>query len=300
MASNVETILEGRNGRIVKIGFDYPFVMIGERINPTNRKVLSKQLEAGDMTLVRRDARLQVEAGAQVLDVNVGFAGADEPVVMPMAVRAIMEEVNAPLCIDSPSAKAVEAGLKAFKEMGGKKALINSATGEVERMAKYLPLAAEYGAAVIGLAHDERGINYDVNARVEAAAKLIERAKAEYGIPKEDILIDPLTLTAGANTIAAWVALEVQRRVWTELGVNSTTGASNVAFGLPDRPTINTAYLPLMISRGLTSAITNPLEEHLRKIILASDVLMGHDRNAMSWIRSFREGQKAKAAEAAR
>jgi 5-methyltetrahydrofolate--homocysteine methyltransferase len=157
-------------------------------------------------------------------------------------------------------------------------------------------LAAEYGAAVIGLAHDERGINYDVNARVDAAAKLIERAKAEYGIPKEDILIDPLTLTAGANTIAAWVALEVQRRVRIELGVNSTTGASNVAFGLPDRPIINTAYLPLMISRGLTSAITNPLEEHLRKIILASNVLMGRDLNAKNWIMAFREEQKAAAA----
>lgn len=299
MTSNVETLLEGQNGRIVKIGFDHPFVMIGERINPTNRKVLSKQLEAGDMTLVRRDARLQVEAGAQVLDVNVGFAGADEPMVMPMAVRAIMEAVDVPLSIDSPSAKAVAAGLKAFKEMGGKKALINSATGEVERMEKYLPLAAEYGAAVIGLAHDERGINFDVSARVEAAARLIERAKAEYGIPKEDILIDPLTLTAGANTIAAWVALEVQQRVWTELGVNTTTGASNVAFGLPDRPTINTAYLPLMISRGLTSAITNPLEEHLRKIILASNVLMGRDPNAKNWIIAFREAQKAQAAAAA-
>lgn len=299
MARNVETILEGRDGRRVAIGFDHPFVIVGERINPTNRKVLSAQLEAGDMTLVRRDARRQVEAGARVLDVNVGFAGADEPKVMPLAVRAIMEEVDAPLSIDSPSAKAVEAGLKAFREMGGKKALINSATGEVERMAKYLPLAAEYGAAIIALAHDERGINYDINARVEAAAKVIEHAKSEYGIPKEDIVVDPLTLTAGANTVAAWVALEVQRRVWCELGVNTTTGASNVAFGLPDRPTINTAYLPLMISRGLTSAITNPLEEHVRKIILASDVLMGRDPNAKNWIVAFREEQKAKTAAAA-
>ncbi|HZQ06329.1 MAG TPA: dihydropteroate synthase [Anaerolineae bacterium] len=296
MANHIETILEGRDGHRVSIGFDHPFVMIGERINPTNRKVLTKQLEAGDMTLVRRDAHLQVDAGAQVLDVNVGFAGADEPAVMPIAVRAIMEEVDVPLCIDSPSAKAVEEGLKAFREMGGKKALINSATGERERMEKYLPLAAKYGAAIIGLAHDERGINYDIDARIESAAKIIDYAKTEYGIDKADILVDPLTLTAGANTIAAWTALEVQRRLWEELGVNTTTGASNVAFGLPDRLTINTAYLPLMISRGLTTAITNPLEEHLRKIILASDVLMGRDRNAMRWIRAFREEQKAKAA----
>lgn len=296
MTSNIETVLEGRDGRRVVIGFDHPFVMIGERINPTNRKVLTQQLEAGDMTLVRRDARRQVEAGAQVLDVNVGFAGADEPAVMPLAVRAIMEEVDVPLSIDSPNPEAVAAGLKAFKEMGGKKALINSTTGEDERMEKYLPLAAEYDAAIVGLAHDERGINYDIDARVEAAAKIIERAALKYRIPKEDILIDPLTLTAGANPKAAWVALEVQRRVWTELGVNTTTGASNVAFGLPDRPIINTAYLPLMISRGLTSAITNPLEERIRKIILASDVLMGRDPNAKNWIHIYRQEKKKKAA----
>ncbi|MCZ7574780.1 MAG: dihydropteroate synthase [Ardenticatenaceae bacterium] len=298
MANQIETILEGRDGRRVVIGFGHRFVMIGERINPTNRKVLTKQLEAGDMTLVRRDARAQVEAGAQVLDVNVGFAGADEPAVMPLAVRAIMEEVDVPLCIDSPSAKAVEAGLVAFKEMGGKKALINSTTGELERMERYLPLAANYGAAIIGLAHDERGINYDIDVRVESAAKIIEHARKEYGIGKEDILIDPLTLTAGANTLAAWTALEVQHRVWTELGVNTTTGASNVAFGLPDRTTINVAYLPLMISRGLTSAITNPLEKHIHKIILAADVLMGRDPNALGWIKAFRAEQKAEAAAA--
>lgn len=293
MTPNIETVLEGRDGRRVVIGFDHPFVMIGERINPTNRKVLTQQLEAGDMTLVRRDARRQVEAGSQVLDVNVGFAGADEPVVMSLAVRAIMEEVDVPLSIDSPNPQAVAAGLKAFEEMGGKKALINSTTGEDERMEKYLPLAAEYSAAIVGLAHDERGINYDIDARVEAAAKIIERAALKYGIPKEDILIDPLTLAAGANPKAAWVALEVQRRVWTELDVNTTTGASNVAFGLPDRLTINTAYLPLMIGRGLTSAITNPLEDYIRKIILASNVLMGRDPNAKNWINAYRQQRQS-------
>lgn len=292
MTNVTETVLEGRNGRRVTIGFDHPFVIIGERINPTNRNLLTKQLQEGDMTLVRRDARSQVEAGARVLDVNVGFAGADEPIVMPQAVRAIMDEVDVPLSIDSPSAEAVEAGLKAFKEMGGVKALINSTTGENERMEKYLPLAAEYGAAIIGLAHDERGINYNIDHRVEAAAKIIERAGKEYNIPKEDIIIDCLTLTVGANSKAAWVALEVQRRVWTELGVNTTTGASNVAFGLPDRETINTAYLPLLISRGLTTAITNPLEDEIRKIIMASDLLMGHDENAMNWINTYREERK--------
>lgn len=292
MTTYIETVLEGRDGRRVVIGFERPFVMIGERINPTNRSTLTRQLKEGDMTLVRRDARQQVEAGAQVLDVNVGFAGADEPKVMPQAVRAIMKEVDVPLSIDSPSAEAVEAGLKAFKEMGGKKALINSTTGEDERMEKYLPLAVEYGAAIIGLAHDERGINYNVGDRVEAAGKIIDRATNEYGLPKADIIIDCLTLTVGADPRAGWVALEVQRRVWEELGVNSTTGASNVAFGLPDRETLNTAYLPLLISRGLTTAITNPLEESIHKIVLASDVLMGRDPNAMKWIKLYRAEQK--------
>lgn len=292
MTSYPQTILEGRAGRRIVIGFNRPFAMIGERINPTNRKVLSQQLKDGDMTLVRRDAQRQVEAGALVIDVNVGFMGANEPALMPVAVRAVMEVVDVPVSIDSPSAAAIEAGLKAFQEMGGKKALINSVTGEAERMEKYFPLAAKYGAALIGLAHDERGINYNIDQRVEAAAKIIEGA-AQHGIAKEDILIDPLTLTSGASTLAGWTALEVLRRVWTELGANTTTGASNVAFGLPDRPGINTAYLPLMISRGLTSAITNPLEEHIRKVILASDVLMGRDTNAKAWIRVFREAQKA-------
>ena len=294
MSDHVETILEGRDGRIVRIGVEHPFVIIGERINPTNRRVLTEQLEAGDMTQVRRDARRQVEVGAPVLDVNIGFAGADEPTVMPVAVRAIMEEVDVPLCFDSPDYKAVEAGLKAFTEMGGKKALINSTTGEVERLEEYLPLAAKYGAAIIGLAHDERGINYNIDERLEVAAKIIEYAKKEYGIAKEDIIIDSLTLSVGADSKAAWVALEVQRRLSTELGVNTTSGASNVSFGLPDRETINTAYLPLMISRGLTTAITNPLEKHIRKIMLASDLLMGRDKNGLNWINAFRAEQAQK------
>ncbi|MCH8877730.1 MAG: dihydropteroate synthase [Chloroflexi bacterium] len=289
-----ETILEGGDGRRAVIGFGHPFAMIGERINPTNRKVLTEELKAGETTMVRRDARRQAEAGAHVIDVNVGFMGANEPEVMPMAVRAVMEEVDLPLSIDTPNPKAIEAGLKAFKEMGGKKAVINSVTGEKERMENYFPLAAKYGVALIGLAHDERGINYEIGERVEAAAKIIDRA-AVYGIPKEDILIDPLTLTSGASTISGWVALEVLRRVWTELRVNTTTGASNVAFGLPDRLAINIAYLPLMISRGLTSAITNPLEEHIRKVVLASNVLMGRDPNAKSWIQAYRAEQKKEA-----
>ncbi len=296
MTAPIETILEGRDGRVVKIGFVHPFVMIGERINPTNRKLLSKQLESGDTTLLRRDTHLQVEAGCQVLDVNVGFAGANEAKVMPWVVRAIMEEVDVPLCIDSPSPVAIEAGLRTFKEMGGKKALVNSTTAETERMKECLPVIAKYGAAVIGLAHDERGITYVVDDRVSAAAKLIEFARAEYGIPREDIVVDALTLAVGANSDAAWVALQAQQRIWTELGVNTTAGASNVSFGLPDRMSINLGYLPLMMSRGMTCAITNPLEPEIRKIILATDLLMGRDQSAMHWIQAYRAEQKAKQA----
>ena len=286
-----ETTLQGRDGRTVVIGFGRPFVVIGERLNPTNRKLLSKQLEAGDMSLVRRDARAQVEAGAQVLDVNVGFAGADEPAVMDRAVRAIMEEVDAPLCIDSPFPPAVAAGLRAYRAMGGQKALINSTTAEAVKLESVLPLAAEYGAAVIGLAHDERGIHYDVEARFAAAARIVEQA-ARYGVPAADLLIDPLTLTAGADPQAGPAALETQRRVWAELGVNTTTGASNVSFGLPDRLALNTAYLPLMISRGLTSAITNPLEPQIMQAVRACNLLMGRDPDARAWIRAFRERRK--------
>jgi 5-methyltetrahydrofolate--homocysteine methyltransferase len=290
MTTHPETVLEGRDGRRVVIGFGRPFAIIGERINPTNRSVLTEQLRAGDMTLVRRDARRQAEAGADVIDVNVGYAGANEARLMPQAVRAVMEEVDLPVSLDTPDAAAVEAGLKAFKEMGGRHALINSVTAEQERMERYFPLAAEYGAALVGLAHDERGINYNIEERMESAARIIDTA-AQYGIAKERILIDPLTLTSGASTLAGWTALEVMRRVWLELGANTTTGASNVAFGLPDRPSINGVYLPLMISRGLTSAITNPLEEYIRKAILAADVLMARDPNAKRWIKSYRAAQ---------
>jgi 5-methyltetrahydrofolate--homocysteine methyltransferase len=290
MTTHPETVLEGRDGRRVVIGFGHPFAIIGERINPTNRSVLTEQLRAGDMTLVRRDARRQAEAGAQVIDVNVGYAGANEARLMPQAVRAVMEEVDLPVSLDTPDAAAVEAGLKAFKEMGGRHALINSVTAEQERMERYFPLAAEYGAALVGLAHDERGINYNIEERMESAARIVDTA-AQHGIAKERILIDPLTLTSGASTLAGWTALEVMRRVWLELGANTTTGASNVAFGLPDRPAINAVYLPLMISRGLTSAITNPLEEYIRKAIMAADVLMARDPNAKRWIKSYRAAQ---------
>lgn len=242
------------------------------------------------MSLVRRDARAQAEAGAQVLDVNVGFAGADEPAVMEQVVRAIMEEVDLPLCIDSPQPRAVAVGLRTFQAMGGRKALINSTTAESEKLASILPLAAQYGAAVIGLAHDERGINYDINARLDAAAKIIGQA-VRHGIPTADVLIDALTLAAGADPSAGITALETQRRVWQDLEVNSTTGASNISFGLPNRLALNTAYLALMMSRGLTTAIANPLETGVQEIVRAGNVLMGRDPDARRWIRAFRQTQ---------
>jgi 5-methyltetrahydrofolate--homocysteine methyltransferase len=222
----------------------------------------------------------------------VGFAGADEPAVMAEVVGAVMEEVEVPLCIDSANLQATEAGLKTFAERGGKKALVNSTTGEDERMGKFLPLAAEYGAAIIGLAHDERGIDFEIDHRLEAAAKIFDRA-AQYGIPRSDIIIDALTLAVGANTNAGRVTLDAQIRVSTELKANTTSGASNVSFGLPDRKLINLAYLPLLISRGLTSAITNPLEDSIRNVVLACDLLMGHDADARRWIGAYRKRRAA-------
>jgi len=292
MGSTIETILEGRNGKQAVMAPGRRLVVIGERLNPTNRKKLAAQLQAGDMTMARADARRQVEQGADVIDVNVGFAGSDEPVVMAAVVEAVMKEVEVPLCIDSANLQATEAGLKTFAEHGGKKALVNSTTGEDERMGKFLPLAAEYSAAIIGLAHDERGIDFEVDHRLEAAAKILDRA-GKYGIPRSDVVIDALTLAVGANTNAGRVTLDTQLRVTTELQANTTSGASNVSFGLPDRKLINLAYLPLLISRGLTSAITNPLEDSIYNVILASDLLMGHDADARRWIEAFRKRRAA-------
>ena len=307
MTEPLVTTLASRT-KTVRISLESPFAIIGERINPTNRKKLAAALlaletHANDSAhpdfqdgyaYVQAQAVKQVEAGAHVLDVNVGFAGGDEPLVMPIAVKAILEAVDIPLSIDSPNAAAVEAGLRAFTEMTGGKGLINSTTAEPERAERMLPIAKKYGAALIALAHGSTGIPNNVEERLEAAKTIVQQC-ADYGIRPEDILIDPLTLTVGADDQAGKVCMGTLRRVVLELGLNTTNGASNVAFGLPDRKSINLTYLPMLMAGGLTSAITNPLEPEIVTATKAADMLMGRDRSCLAWIKYNRAKAKAEA-----
>jgi 5-methyltetrahydrofolate--homocysteine methyltransferase len=283
----METILTSPT-KEVHIGTDHPFVIIGERINPTGRSKLAAEMAAGNFERVRADAIAQAQAGAQVLDVNAGIPMADEPAIMAEAIRLVQSVTDLPISIDSSVIKALESGLMAVKG----KALINSVTGEEERLEAVLPLAKRFGAAVIGISNDETGISQDPDVRFGVAKKIVERAE-KIGIPREDVLIDPLVLPVGAVGSSGPAVFRLLRRVRDELGVNTVCGASNVSFGLPDRVTLNGAFLTMAIANGLTSAITNPLEESIRKLILAANVMMGHDENCMRWLRAAREAAKA-------
>jgi 5-methyltetrahydrofolate--homocysteine methyltransferase len=267
----------------VRIGADRPFVIIGERINPTNRARLVAEMAAGDFERVRAEAVAQVAAGAQMLDVNAGIPLADEPAILAEAVRVVQTAVDVPLSIDSSVIAALEAGLAAYRG----KPLINSVTGEDERLEAVLPLARRYGAAVIGVSNDESGISEDPEVRFRIARKIVERAEA-HGIPRRDVVIDPLAMPIGAVAAAGVSLFTLVRKVRDELGVNTVCGASNVSFGLPDRVTLNGAFLTMAIASGLTCAITNPLEESIRKLILAADVMMAHDPNCTAWLRGHR------------
>ncbi len=226
----------------VIIGDEGPTVLIGERINPTGKKKMAAALQEGDMEVVRREAIAQVEAGADMLDVNVGVAGLDQVAMLPRAIQTVMEAVEVPLCLDSNNPAALAAGLKVYKG----KALINSVTGEERSLGAILPLVKEYGTAVIALTMDDEGIPTDVERRVAIARKIIERA-ASLGIPAEDVIVDCLTMTAATDHLAPGTTLEAIRRVKAELGVNLTVGASNVSFGLPDREVLNSVFLTLVI-----------------------------------------------------
>jgi 5-methyltetrahydrofolate--homocysteine methyltransferase len=278
----METVLRSPK-REIRIGPNRPFVIIGERINPTNRARLAAEMAAGNFERVRSEARAQVEAGAHALDVNAGIPLADEPAVLAEAIRVVQAEVDVPLCIDSSVVEALGAGLAAYEG----KALINSVTGEEERLEAVLPLAKRHGAAVIGVANDESGISQDPDVRFRVAKKIVERAET-LGIPREDILIDPLAMPIGAVATAGVSLFRLARRVQEELGVNTICGASNVSFGLPGRPTLNAAFLAMAIACGLTCAITNPLEPEIRNILRAADVMMGHDENCVAWLRANR------------
>jgi 5-methyltetrahydrofolate--homocysteine methyltransferase len=286
----VDTILTSR-GREVVVSIDRPFVIVGERINPTGRKVLAAEMKEGRMDRVRSDAIAQVAAGAHMLDINAGIPQLDEAALLVAAIKAVSEVTDVPICIDSSIIEALEAGLSAYEG----KALVNSVTAEEERMERILPLVKKHGAAVIGMANDETGISMIPEERVALARRIIERA-ADHGIPQSDVIIDPIAMTVAADPTCGVITLETMRLIRDQLGNNMTCGASNVSFGLPDRATVNAAFLPLAMHAGLTCAITNPLVPEVRRAVLAGDLLLGHDEYAMRWIASYR----AEVAQAAR
>jgi 5-methyltetrahydrofolate--homocysteine methyltransferase len=267
----------------VVVSGDRPFVIIGERINPTGRKVLAAEMKEGKMDRVRADAMAQAAAGAHMLDVNAGIPALDEAALLVAAIRAVSEVCDLPICIDSSIIEALEAGLSAYQG----KALVNSVTAEEERMERIFPLVKKHGAAVIGMANDETGISMIPEERLALARRIIERA-ADYGIPQEDVIIDPIAMTVAADPTCGVITLETMRLIRDVLGNNMTCGASNVSFGLPDRATVNAAFLPLAMNAGLTCAITNPLVPEVRRAVLAGDLLLGHDEYAMRWIASYR------------
>jgi len=280
--------------REVAIGFEEPFVIIGERINPTGRKLLAAEMAEGDYSRVESDALAQVAAGAHMLDVNAGIPLADEPKILAECVQLVQSLTDVPLSIDSSIVAALEAGLGVYQG----KALVNSVTGEEERLETVLPLVKKYGAAVVAISNDETGISEDPDERFAVAKKIVERA-ADYGIPREDIIVDPLVMPVGAMQMAGRQVNHILRRLREELMVNSTCGASNFSFGLPNRHGMNAAFLSMAIGAGLTSAITNPLHEPEMAAVMGADVYMGHDKDCRSWIRRFRE-PAAEGAEGAR
>lgn len=270
--------------REVIIGFERPFVMIGERINPTGRKILAAEMAAGDFSRVESDARAQVAAGAHMLDVNAGIPLADEPAILARAVQLVQSITDLPLSIDSSIVAALEAGLAVYKG----KALVNSVTGEEERLEAVLPLIKKYGAAVVAISNDETGISEDPDVRFEVAKKIVQRA-ADYGIPASDVVVDPLVMPIGAINKAGVQVMHLLHRLKTELRVNTTCGASNVSFGLPAREAVSATFLTMAIGAGMTSAIMNPLHLEIVKACMAADVMMGHDPDCARWIRKFRE-----------
>ena len=318
-----ETVLSSPTKEVV-IGFDRPFVIIGERINPTGRKKLAEEMANGNFETVIADAIAQVEAGAQMLDVNAGIPLADEPGILKHTVQLVQSITDVPLSIDSSIVEALEAGLSVYQG----KALVNSVTGEDEQMERVLPLVAKHGAAVvaisndetgisedpvlerllplvknhgaavIGIANDATGISNDPEVRFAVAKKIVERA-ADHGIPAEDVVIDPLCMPIGANHEFGRITFETMRLIRDRLGVNMSVGAGNVGFGLPDRPPLTASFIQLGMTYGLTAAITNALEHEIARAVLAADLMLGRDPFGGRWMAHYRRVQKAAAAAAA-
>jgi 5-methyltetrahydrofolate--homocysteine methyltransferase len=287
MAEAITTTV-GSAAQNVFISRQLPTAIIGERINPTGRKKLQQELKAGNFDTVKADALAQIEAGAVILDVNAGVPQADEPALLVHMVEVLTELSDVPLCIDTANVKALEAALKVYSG----KALVNSVNGEEEKLETILPLIKQYDAAVIGLTMDDEGIPKTVEKRIEIAGKIIDRA-AKFGIGLEDIVIDPLAMSMGADDQAGKMALDAVEAIFNAFGVNITMGCSNVSFGIPDRELINGAFLAMAIRCGLTCPITNPLLAEVVTSILAADLSMGRDEFATNWIGGYRKRKKA-------
>ena len=278
-----ETIISSA-AKEIRIGFDQPFAIIGERINPTGRKMRAKEMAEGDFSRVEKDALAQVAAGAHMLDVNAGIPLADEPGILAETIKLVQSLTDVPLSIDSSIVAALEAGLEVYQG----KALLNSVTGEEERLESVLPLVKKYNCAVVAISNDETGISEDPDVRFEVAKKIVERAE-DHGIPRADVVVDPLVMPIGAMGTAGVQVMQLVRRLREELKVNTTCGASNVSFGLPNRDGVNAAFLTMAMASGLTSAITNPLHDSIMQAVMGGDVMLGKDSNCANWIRKYRE-----------
>jgi 5-methyltetrahydrofolate--homocysteine methyltransferase len=293
MSAKDQTTTVGSAAKTVTIGRDRPTVIIGERINPTGRKRLQEALAVGDFELVKGDALAQVAAGAAILDVNAGLPGADEPALLTQCIQAVTSVTDVPLCIDTANPRALAAALEAYEG----KALVNSVNGEARALAAVLPIVKDHGAAVIGLCMDDHGIPDTAEKRLGVAEAIINRA-GQIGIPIEDVVIDPLALTMGADSNAGLLALNTIRLVVERFGVNVTMGASNISFGMPDRARINITYNAMAIMAGMTCPITNPLVPEIVVAILAADLALGRDDFGARWIKAYRKRQKAAALQA--
>ena len=286
---HLETVLTRSKGKSSTIGDGLPLAVIGEKINPTGKESLSKELLEGEFSKVREYAVSQQKAGAHIIDVNVGAAGIDEIEILPEAVQIVMEAVDIPLSIDSANPEAIEAALKIYEG----KAIINSVTGEKKSLEAVLPIAKKYNAAVIGLTFDENGPVNDAPTRVEIAKDILGKAQ-EFGIPQEDVVIDCLVRPVCVEANAAMVTLQTIRLVSQELRLNTVLGISNVSFGLPDRKNLNAAFLAMAVAEGLTCAIVDPTATEVKKTILAVDLLSGNDAFASKWIESYRMNKSLK------
>lgn len=283
-----ETVLRSATKEVV-LGHQRPFCLIGERINPTGRKVFQEQLRNGDLSAIERDVAAQVAGGADVLDVNMGVPLTDEPELLVKAITMVQQLTDLPVCIDSSVVEALEAGLAAYQG----RALVNSVTAEDERLAQILPLVKRHDAAIIALPNDADEIPMDADKRLQLVAKVVEVATTEYGIDIADIVIDPLAMPIGADTSVVNTTLETIRRIRDEFGLNMTLGASNVSFGMPSRHALGAAFLPMAMAAGLTSAIMDVRTPQIVEAVKAADLLLGHDEWGMAWIAAHRARQAA-------